>query len=226
MSDTKGNFVKELKNRFLCEVNIDGVPQECYIASSCHLGNFIDLSGKEVILREIKNPKARTKYAVQAFMLKSTEIPLEMAVSNRVVERELHRRIFSFLGPRKEILREQKIDNYKCDLFVKDTNTLIEIKSVLTTERRALFPTVYSERAVQQLASIERLLTQGFQVYYFLVSLSPKVSVIEINDASEDFKNSFQRCAALGMKYHGFSITTKDGISTIKRAIPIEFNND
>ena len=42
-----GQFVRELKNRFLCEVVINGRVEECYIPSSCHLGNFLQLEGKE-----------------------------------------------------------------------------------------------------------------------------------------------------------------------------------
>lgn len=36
-----GQFVRELKNRFLCEVVIGGRIEECYIPSSCHLSNFL-----------------------------------------------------------------------------------------------------------------------------------------------------------------------------------------
>lgn len=39
-----GTFVKELKNRFLCEVVISGIPTECYVPSSCHLSNFLELA--------------------------------------------------------------------------------------------------------------------------------------------------------------------------------------
>ena len=46
----EGIFVKELKNRFLCEVIIDGVSTICYVPSSCHLSNFLSLEGKQVLL--------------------------------------------------------------------------------------------------------------------------------------------------------------------------------
>lgn len=41
-----GIFIQELKNRFLCEVEIDGESTVCYVPSSCHLSNFLDLKGK------------------------------------------------------------------------------------------------------------------------------------------------------------------------------------
>jgi len=222
MNEIVGIFVKELKNRFLCEVIVDGVSQECYIASSCHLGNFIDLSGKEVILRKITSTKARTKYAVKAFIVKKHEIPLEMAISNRVIENEINRRLFSFLGSRKRILRESTIGDYKCDLCIQDTNTLIEIKSVLTLDKHAFFPTVYSERAVQQLVAIEKLLLEGYKVFYFLVSLNPCVVDISINSKSVEFVNAFKKCVDLGMEYCGFAIETYSGQSSIRKKIPVK----
>ena len=33
----EGVFVKELKNRFLCEVLVNGESTVCYVPSSCHL---------------------------------------------------------------------------------------------------------------------------------------------------------------------------------------------
>lgn len=224
MNEIKGIFIKELKNRFLCEVNIDGAPQECYIASSCHLANFLALPGKEVILRENKSQKARTKYTIRSFVLKGEEIPLEMAVSNRVIESEIHRKLFNFLGPRQDVQREHVVDDYKSDLFIEDTNTLIEVKSVLTTDKSALFPSVYSERAIQQLRSIHKLLDKGYRIYYFFVSLNPKVVSIEINDTSKEFVEIFHSCVNHGMKYYGFSIYTENGNSTIKKRIPVVMN--
>ena len=56
----KGKFVKELKNRFLCEVLIDGIPTECYVPSSCHLSNFLALRGKLVLLLPTQDRNSRT----------------------------------------------------------------------------------------------------------------------------------------------------------------------
>ena len=58
-----GIFKKELKNRFLCLVEIDGEDTLCYIPSSCRLSNFIDLTGKEVlrgIFQRVMRPKRFT----------------------------------------------------------------------------------------------------------------------------------------------------------------------
>ena len=51
-----GTFQMEIKNRFLCSVNIDGKDETCYIPSSCRLSNFIDMTGRTVLLKPIETP--------------------------------------------------------------------------------------------------------------------------------------------------------------------------
>ena len=224
MDRKKGIFIKELNNRFHCEVLVDGVPQECYVPSSSHLSNYLDLSGKEVFLREIQSPKSKSKYALQSLILSNgREIPLEMAISNAIIEDELNRRFFSFLGPRKNVRREMLIDGYKCDLYIQETNTIIEIKSILTLEKHAVFPTVYSERAIQQLHQLEILLSKGYRVCYIFVSLSPMATSVLINPHASEFARAFQICKDKGMRFQACVIETRDGSSTIKRSIPITF---
>ena len=54
-----GTFVKELKNRFLCEVVISGIPTECYVPSSCHLSNFLELGPLQ------NDPKKRARFGAR-----------------------------------------------------------------------------------------------------------------------------------------------------------------
>ena len=49
----EGIFIQELKNRFLCEVLVNGETTVCYVPSSCHLSNFLDLTNKKVVVQNI-----------------------------------------------------------------------------------------------------------------------------------------------------------------------------
>ena len=143
-----GIFKQELKNRFLCEVEIDGVSTVCYVPSSCHLSNFLKLKGKKVLLLPTQSKDTRTKYALFAVPFKKSHIILNSSLANKVVENNIHSRRFSFLGQRSHVIKEHYINGYKSDLFIQDTNTIIEIKSVISTEKLAFFPTVFSERSI------------------------------------------------------------------------------
>ena len=205
-----GTFRTEIKNRFLCNVNIAGEEVTCYIPSSCRLSNFIDMTGRMVLLRPIETPNARTPYAVYAVKYRKNFILLNLAQANRIIEAQFHRRYFSFLGMRKNVQREYKIGNYKTDLFIHDTNTLIEIKSTLSFSRKSIFPTVYSERAVKQLKEISRLLDEGYRACYILVSLNPSVKEIVINAEVKDYYNTFMECIEKGMTYCAFSVRLRE----------------
>lgn len=205
-----GTFRTEIKNRFLCNVNIAGEEVTCYIPSSCRLSNFIDMTGRMVLLRPIETPNARTPYAVYAVKYRKNFILLNLAQANRIIAAQIHRRYFSFLGMRKNVQREYKIGNYKTDLFIHDTNTLIEIKSTLSFSRKSIFPTVYSERAVKQLKEISRLLDEGYRACYILVSLNPSVKEIVINAEVKDYYNIFMECIEKGMTYCAFSVRLRE----------------
>ena len=128
-----GIFVKELKNRFLCEVEIDSELVVCYVPSSCHLSNFLKLNKKEVLLVPTATPNSRTKYALFAVPYKKNYIVLNTSMANRAIEESLKSRLFAYLGKRKNVIKEHSVSGYKCDLYIEDTDTIIEIKSVIST---------------------------------------------------------------------------------------------
>ncbi len=216
-----GIFKQELKNRFLCEVNISGEDTVCYVPSSCHLGNFLKLSGKQVILVPTQTPGSRTKYALYAIPYKRSFILLNPSIANKAIAESIHRRTFSFLGKRRTVYTEHSIDGYKSDIFIADTNTIMEIKAIISTEENAVFPTVYSERSIVQLKKIKTLLESGFQACFCIVSLNPYVAVIEL-DRTTAFYEELVECINLGLLLKGFSCRFKQGKLVIDRAIKIK----
>lgn len=216
-----GTFKEETKNRFLCQVTIDNEDVECYIPSSCRLGNFIDMKGRTVLLKRNQAKDARTEYAVYAVKIKNEFILLNLSQANRIIEVALPKRRFSFLGLRKQIVREKRIGDYKSDLYIEDTKTLIEIKSILSFQKTALFPTVYSERGIKQLVQLSSLLDEGFKVCYFFASFSHHVREIQINNGIEEYARLFNVCLEKGMTVYGITLKMKDGCPLIHSTIPV-----
>ena len=222
MDHVYGTFRTEIKNRFLCSVSIDGKDETCYIPSSCRLSNFIDMTDRTVLLKPIETPNTRTSFAVYAVKYRKSFILLNLSQTNRVIEAHIKRRYFSFLGARKNISREYKIGNYKTDLFVHDTKTLIEIKSTLSfSSKESVFPTVYSERAVKQLKKISQLLDEGYRACYVLVSLNPYIKEIVINSEVEDYYKTFMECVEKGMIYCAFSVRLQEQIPELYAKIKV-----
>lgn len=217
-----GIFVKELKNRFLCEVMIDGEATECYVPSSCRLENFLVLSGKQVLLLPTQTPNTRTKYSLLAVPYKRNYILLNTSRANKVIADNLHRRYFSSLGIRTHITKEQLFGTYKSDLFLPDSRTLIEIKSVISLERVAIFPTVFSERTLHQLADISHLLDEGYKAALIITSLSPYVRQLQL-DNTTPFFNALQPCLKKGLKLFAVALYISNGEILIKKKIPINY---
>ena len=215
-----GIFVRELKNRFLCEVKIDGKVEECYVPSSCHLSNFLQLKGKKVILVPTQGKHPRTRYALYAMPHKRNYIVLNTSLSNTAIENSIHSRRFSFLGIRNEIIREHCVDGYKADIYIPTSKTIIEIKSVLSSTDTAVFPTVYSERTQNQLKIIQEMLDKGYKVAFIIVSLNPYIKKITI-DKNTEFYTELTQCIERGMDIHAYTSHLKDYEIEIKKQIPL-----
>lgn len=215
-----GQFVRELKNRFLCEVVIGGRIEECYIPSSCHLSNFLRLEGHDVLLLPTAAKKSRTAFAVFAVKYKRSYIILNTSYANRLVEYAIRGRKLSYLGRRKIFAREKKIEDYKCDLYIEDTKTVIEIKSIISTSEIGIFPTVYSERTLNQLCRIKELLGLGYNVDYIIVSLNPYVKKIEFLKNTQ-FYREFNECINLGMSVHAFGCKIMKGFFLLDKELDI-----
>ena len=219
----EGTFVKEEKNRFICSVIVDDKIEECYIPSSCRLDNFLELSGKEILLVKNKNANSRTRLSVYAIKYRQNYILLRSSEANEIIMDSMHRRMFSFLGERSAIEREFFVEGYKADIFIPKTQTIIEIKSIISTRNDAFFPTVYSERAVEQLKKIGMLLKKGYKIVYIFVSLNPYVRSISISDdvKENEYKNLFLKCVKEGMLVKAYSSKLESGNPTVKKEIVV-----
>lgn len=216
-----GIFRREIKNRFRCIIEVDGKDELCYVASSSRLSNYISLENKEVLLLPEGKGAQVTKYTLFAAKYRNSYVLLNLQMANTVLQEQLRRRIFSKLGERGLIDAEKKIAGYKTDLFIRDTNTLVEIKTVIDTKREAYFPAVSSERSLQQLNKIGELLEYGYRFCFIFVALSPSVKEIHI-DRHSPFYDSFQCCVSKGLEYIGCSLKTTETALTVRGLVKVK----
>lgn len=221
MKPTLAIFSKELKNRFMCEVLVEDEVLECYVSSSCRLDNFIDLHGKQVLLLPTESPNARTKFSLFAVPYKRNYILLNIGMVNRIIERGINGKCFSSLGKRSKVYREYKIDSYKSDFFITNTRTLLEVKTVLSLKKVAIFPSVFSQRTLNQLRGISSLMDKGYNAALVIASLSPYVQQIKIDHASS-FYEALKPCLDKGIQLIAVSINVLKGEARIKKKINIE----
>ena len=216
-----GRFIAESKNRFRCIVEIDGVTTPCYIASSCRLDNFLDLKGKDVLLMPTLGKNATAKYTVCGVKYKHSYILLNSSLANSAVYHSIDSRRFSFLGKRTDAQREHSIDGYKADLYLPSSKTIIEVKSIITTNEQAEFGTVPSDRFLLQLTKMEELLKTGYVVKLFIVSLNPYVKSVQMPRATE-LACALMRCINCGLQIYAFNCRLDiNGKVHICRQVPL-----
>lgn len=215
-----GVFVKELKNRFLCEVKIDGKVEECYVPSSCHLSNFLQLKRKRIVLIPTQGKNPRTKYALYAAPYRRNYINLNTSLSNVAIEKGIHNRRFSYLGKRSNVQKEHSVEGYKANLYIPQTKTIVEIKSVLSENDEAVFPTVFSERTQNQLKSIQEMLEKGYKVVFIIVSLNPYIKKLTI-DKSTEFYSELTQCIEKGMEIRAYTSHLENYEIEIKKQVPL-----
>ena len=220
----EGIFVQELKNRFLCEVLINGISTVCYVPSSCHLSNFLVLKGKKVLLLPTVTPNARTRYSLFAIPFKRSYILLNTSIANYAVLESMGSRRLSFLGKRKTVLSEHPVEGYKADAFIEDTKTIVEIKSVLSVDETACFPTVYSERAIHQLKKLQELMEAGYNAHFIIVALNPYIKRVRIVRAN-GLWDALKPCIDSGMRVSAFVCRLNDDGIKLGRIIPIDFQD-
>ena len=217
-----GTFRRELKNRFLCEVSIDGEDVVCYVPSSCHLSNFLKLEGKQVLLVPTQAPTARTRFALFAVPYKRNYILLNTSMANRAVESSIQSRRFSYLKKRKTAIKEHTLEGYKADLFLPDSNTVIEIKSVISLDPIGHFPTVYSERTLKQLELMLNLLHKGYKVCLIIVSLHPYLKELQIENNTA-FYSALKKCIDAGLILKAYTSKMHNKTVSIDKEIYVQY---
>ena len=86
---------------------------------------------------------------------------------------------------------------------------------------QAQFPSVYSQRAVDQLIKLRCLLDAGYNVSYIFVSLNPRIRKLVINEAINEYRDVLISCVEKGMTVKGVSLKIVDGEPIIYSSVPV-----
>jgi len=191
----KAIFKKELKGRFLCEVDIDGKIEHCYVSSSSHLSSYLNLPNKQIILRANKGKNLRTKYTLYAVKYRNTYILLDLNDLNNIFFQFLNMHFENYI----KIKKEYNICNYKTDFFITNLNQIVEIKSVISNNEKAYYDFQSHKRAYMQLQKIKELLILGYSVNYIFVMLNPYIKIFRLKDKRKKENMLFLECIKLGM---------------------------
>lgn len=178
----KGIYKKEMPNRFRCEVDIGGKIYTCYQPLSFKLNKIMDPEEKEVLLTRINKEDTDLVYTVYAIGIDNNNFALlNLQMVNQIFKDNIGSRKFAFLGKRNNIVCEKKIERLKTDLYLQDTDTIIEVKTIFSFDKEVLFPNIKSYRLQRQIEELTHLLKVGYKAVMFFAVLTPYPIKIIIN---------------------------------------------
>lgn len=205
----EGIFITENKNRFLCDVLINGRIEECYVPNSSKVEKYLNLKSKIVLLSRNAGSRGRTRYSLFAVKYYNKYILLNLNKVN-----DLLKYYISTTELKKNTLYTIKneiiLNGYKADLVIREPalnkEKMIEAKAIIDIRHSTYFPKVYSERAIKQLLHIKSLLIDGHKIEYYLVSLSPIVRKVSIDSSFTEYYLLFNECIENGLIVKGISV--------------------
>lgn len=204
----EGIFIKESKNRFLCDVLINGQIEECYVANSSKVEKYINLRNKPVLLTRNEGTKGRTRFSLFAVKYYSKYIVLNLNKVNDILNQYL--RETELKENEYSISQEVSLNGYKADLVIRETavnkEKMIEAKAIIDVRHSTQFPKTHSERAIKQLRKIRSLLDDGHNIEYYLVSLSPIVKKVSIDSSFTEYYQLFNECIQKGLNVKGITV--------------------
>lgn len=217
-----GIFISEDSTRFSCNVCIEGTSIKCYVSSSCHLEQLIVLKGKTVYLLPLKIDNPKFDYRLFAVKHKHSFIILDSTYANDLVFQSLSSRVFSFLGLRNLVKQEFVIENYRSDIYLPDTKTIIEIKSIISAKNNAPFLSVESKRFEKQFLHLQLLKNKGFKIFLFIVALNPYTKNIEI-DSLVSKQTKLLASKNTELEIFGFALNKSEKKVSL-RQVPIDWS--
>ncbi|OCZ54241.1 DNA/RNA nuclease SfsA [Dehalobacter sp. TeCB1] len=218
----EGIFLEEGKNRFISTVQVKKKIYECYVPNSSKMEKYLPLNNKLVLLTENMNSNCRTKYSLFAAKHNDDYVLLDLRLVNAYLEQAIKGGLV-FPGNNYSIVREKYIEGYKADLLLlgDGEQIVVEAKGVISFNARISFPGIFSKRFEDQLSRLLVLLSAGWRVNYFIVSLSPFIKQIELNSPSKQFNRLFSNCLELGMELKQLSLELSDSIIRFRSENPV-----
>lgn len=216
----KAIFLEESKHRFMCTVLKDEVREECYVSSSSKLSKYLPLKNCKVLLSENKGNKLRTRYALEAVEYNDILYYVNLNNTNQLYENY----ILTNSIATENIHRECTIDDtVKTDFFVENYGC-VEVKSLLSSTNKIIFPDNSSNRLEKQLLQYIELLKREISVTFAFIAMSSTLLDFEWNDKKRIIKLYFYKAILLGLKIKAFSVTYENNEFKITKNAILEQN--
>ena len=210
-----GGVIQKRRNRFIMEVEVEGVVCDCHCPTTGRIGNIV-LSGIPCLLSRSKDLTRKTLYTVEAISLdlptenNKSWIGINQNAANRYVEHFLKTGQLSAMVKKGEnAKREQQLGDSKLDFLVGNTyievktpliNLQVDIKEHIATKKVSEFTSF--ERFIKHISELAGSLEQNERAILLncFIYENPGYKVPSKNKYSDFIREEVQRCIKRGIE--------------------------
>lgn len=188
------------KNRFICDVEIDGKVFQCHVKNTGRLKELL-VSGTPCFVQETDKAERKTKYSLIAIQKGSEVVNIDSQAPNKVFYEWAKSGKFiegiSFIKPEKTYGNSR----FDCYIEAEERKIFIEIKGV-TLEKNgiAMFPDAPTERGVKHLKELCECIKDGYEAYIVFVVQMKGVHAFSPNrETHPEFADALCECKRKGV---------------------------
>lgn len=220
----KAIFLKRI-NRFIAEVNIDGIIEKVHVPSTGRLDGVLE-AGAICYLKASRNPNRKTAYSLFLIEKENKKICVDSLIANEFAYQILKNKDVEGINNGK-IKREVAIDSDRLDFVVvgQEKSHYIEVKSVNKAENGvACFPDAPTERGRKHLLSLIKHQQEPFIQSHiiFVVQRNDAASFSPCIDRDPEFAKLLKTAFEEGVKIHVCLTTVKEDGIYFDKWLPFE----
>ena len=177
MNSYDEGIFKNRPNRFIAEVEVDGILVEAHVPNTGRCKELLVPNAK-VYLLPSDNPKRKTKFSLHFVLNNGVLVSLFSQQANEIVFNSIKRGKIKELQGYNVLQREKTVDNSRIDIYLGKNideelveECYVEVKGVtLIKDGLAQFPDAPTERGRKHLNELINLKERGYRaVVFFLI---------------------------------------------------------
>lgn len=214
------------KNRFICEILIDGKREICHVKNTGRLSELL-VPGADVYVQESGNPLRKTKYDLISVKKDGTIVNIDSYAPNIAVGEYLKR-----MYPEAKVCPEKNYGSSRFDFYIEngDEKLFIEVKGVtLFRDGYALFPDAPTERGIKHLRELCDCVQKGYGAKAFFViaaNTEGKLRFSPNRALGDDFAKALCSAARGGVEICAFDCRVDECSMEVKERIWVELPTD
>ena len=213
-------------SRFLAEVDLAGVGHLVHIPNTGRL-DYALIPGARVWLRGVRRT-GRTQYDVVLAECGESRVVVDSSLQNRLVAAAVRCRLIDELSGYTLCDEEVSVHGSRLDFMLcsEEQKYFLEVKGCTLAERGyALYPDAPTLRGRKHLATLVKLVEEGFKSGVLFVALRNDVAVFKANTKIDpEFSHELSQAHDSGVEVMAYKIAVGVDVVNLESPIPVELD--